>query len=131
MVVLNGTNINNLFMIGGSMKSKVVEVNLEYGRPGIDSALQNMKNALTTAKGKGIKIVILIHGYGSTGVGGGIKQAVIKCLGENSMRGIVRTYVGGEQWVDRKKEFLVICKELVNYERKIANNEGITIVVLR
>ena len=113
------------------MKNKVVEVNLEYGRPVIDIALQNMKNALTTNKGQGVKAVILIHGYGSTGVGGGIKTAVIRCLGENSMRGIVRAYVGGEQWLNRKKEMLLLCKDLESYERRIANNEGITVVILR
>jgi hypothetical protein len=113
------------------MKSKVVEVNLEYGMPEIDIALQNMKNALTTYKGQGVKVVILIHGYGSSGIGGGIKTAVIRCLGENSMRGIVRTYVGGEQWLNRKKEMLAFCKELESYERRIANNYGITVVVLR
>lgn len=124
-------NIYSLLMKGGNMKNKVAEVNLEYGMPGIDIALQNMKNALTTYKGQGFKVVILIHGYGSTGVGGGIKTAVVKCLGENSMRGIVRTYVGGEQWVNRKKEMLSICKDLESYERRIANNYGITVVVLR
>jgi hypothetical protein len=113
------------------MKNKVAEVNLEYGMPGIETALQNMKNALTTYKGKGFKAVILIHGYGSTGVGGGIKAAVTRCLGENSMRGIVRTYVGGEQWINKKKEMLAICKNLENYEGKIANNNGITVVILR
>ena len=113
------------------MKNKVVEVNLERNMPTIDIALQNMKNALTTSKGQGYKAVILIHGYGSTGVGGGIKAAVVRCLGENSMRGIVRTYVGGELWLNRKKEILAICKSLENYENSIVNNKGITVVILR
>ena len=113
------------------MKNKIAEVNLEYGKPTVDTALRNMINALTTYKGQGYKVVILIHGYGSTGVGGSIKTAVTRCLGENILRGIVRTYVGGEQWLNRKREMVAVCKDLVNYERKIANNEGITVVVLR
>lgn len=118
-------------MIGGNMKNKVVEVNLEYGMPSIEAALQNMRNALTTYKHQGAKAVILIHGYGSTGTGGGIKTAVTRGLGENSMRGIIRTYAGGGQWFDRKKELLLMCRELENYERRIANNEGVTVVLLR
>lgn len=113
------------------MSNKVVEVNLKYDMPTIDIALHKMKNALTTYKGKGYKAVILIHGYGSSGVGGGIKTAVTKCLGENSMIGIVRTYTGGEQWLNRKREILALCKDLENYERKISNNEGVTVVILR
>ena len=113
------------------MRNKVAEINLEYGMPTVDMALQNMKGALTTCRGQGYKAVIVIHGYGSTGVGGSIKTAVTRCLAENSMRGIVRTHVGGEQWVNRKREVLDICKSLENYERRIANNSGVTVVILR
>ena len=56
--------------------NKVVELNLENGSPTIQAALQKLKNALSTYKGQGFKVVILIHGYGSTGVGGGIRTAV-------------------------------------------------------
>lgn len=110
---------------------KVVEVNLEYGMPTVDVALQRMKNSLTTHKRQGGKAVILIHGYGASGVGGSIKNAVKKCLSENSMRGIVKIYVGGEHWLDRKKEILAMCKSLENYEQSIANNDGVTVVILR
>lgn len=111
--------------------NKVVKVNLESGNPTVKAAIQYMKNYLTTYKGQGKKAVILIHGYGSTGVGGSIKIAVKKSLGDSSMRGIVRTYVGGENWSDRKRELLAICKSLDKYERSIANNEGVTVVILR
>ena len=113
------------------MSNKVAEVNLEYGMPTVDAALQKMRNSLTTYKRQGYKAVILIHGYGASGVGGSIKAAVIRCLGENSMRGIVRDFVGGDQWFNRKREILDICKDLSNFERKIAGNSGITVVLLR
>lgn len=116
---------------GDKMTNKVVEVNLEYNMPTVDVALQKMKNSLTTYKMQGCKAVILIHGYGSTGVGGSIKPAVTRCLGDNSMKGIVRMFLGGEQWTSRKREILGICKSLENYERRIANNEGVTVVILR
>lgn len=111
--------------------NKIAELNLEYGSPTIPMAVQNMKNALTTYKGKGYKAVIVIHGYGSTGVGGGIKSAIRKCLDENSMRGIVRMFAGGEDWVNKKKSALAICKGLKSHEHRIANNNGVTVVILR
>jgi len=111
--------------------NKVAELNLEYGSPTIPVAIQNMKNALTTYKGKGYKAVIVIHGYGSTGVGGGIKEAVKKCLNDNSLRGIVRMFVGGENWVNNKKSMLDICKGLESYQRRIADNDGVTVVILK
>lgn len=113
------------------ISNKIVELNLENGSPTISVAVQNMKNALTTYKGKGYKAVIVIHGYGSTGVGGGIKAAIRKCLCENSMRGIVRMMVGGEDWLNHKRTALAICKDLERYEYRIANNNGVTVVILK
>lgn len=110
---------------------KVIELNLETGNPTVDVALSRLKNALTTAKGQGVKAVIVIHGYGSSGVGGSIKGAVRKLLGETSMSGIVRAYGGGEQWMMRRKDLIGICKALEDFERRVSGNEGVTVVVLR
>ncbi len=111
--------------------SKVKEVNLEYGKPTVEMALQNMVNQLTTSKGQGFKAVILIHGYGSSGVGGGIKTAVRKKLQEPSLRGIVRNYCGGEHWHERKKEMINICQPLASHSRRIEGNLGVTVVLLK
>lgn len=113
------------------MQRKVAEVNLESEMPTVEIAIQRMKNSLTTYKRQGYKAVILIHGYGSTGVGGSIKAAVIRCLGESSMKGIVRTFAAGEQWSNRKRELVGMCKALEDFEHKIANNYGVSVVILR
>ena len=113
------------------MQRKVAEVNLESEMPTVEIAIQRMKNSLTTYKRQGYKAVILIHGYGSTGVGGSIKAAVIRCLGESSMKGIVRTFATGEQWSNRKRELEEMCKALEDFEHKIANNYGVSVVILR
>jgi len=113
------------------MQKKVAEVNLEYDMPIVDVAIQRMMNSLTMHKRQGYKAVILIHGYGSTGVGGSIKTAVVKCLQGSSMRGIVRAYAGGEQWSERKRDMIGMCKALENYGNRIADNLGVTVVILR
>jgi len=113
------------------MVNKVAELNIEYGNPTVETALNNMKNSLATYKRQGTKAVIVIHGYGSTGVGGAIKPAVARCLSENSMCGIVRTFVAGENWINRKKEMLSVCKDLGSYERRILGNDGVTVVILK
>lgn len=113
------------------MSRKVSEINLEYGKPSVEEALLKLRNSLTTCKGQGYKAVILIHGYGSSGVGGSIRTAVRRHLGQSSLKGIVRAYAGGEEWLVRKRELLDVCKDLALFERRIANNEGITVVILR
>lgn len=113
------------------MNGKVMELNLEAGMPPADAAVRKMINALTTFKGQGVKAVVIVHGYGSTGVGGGIRTAVRKALAENSLRGIVRAQAGGEAWPARKKELLALCGSLKDWDRRIAGNEGVTVVILR
>ena len=113
------------------MQSKVAQVNLEYGMPTVEAALQKLKNSLTTLKAQGTRAVIVIHGYGASGVGGSIKHAVTRFLGESSMIGIVRAFANGDQWFTRKRELIALCGSLESYERKVANNSGVTVVVLR
>lgn len=113
------------------MGSRVAEVNLEFGMPRVEDAVRNMNNALISQKRMGTKAVILIHGYGSTGVGGNIKPAVMRALSQPSMRGIVRAYVSGENWYSKKKEMLALCRELKDYEGRINGNDGVTVVVFR
>ncbi len=111
--------------------AKVKEINLEYGCPTVDLAVRNMVSQLGTCKRQGYRAVILIHGYGSSGVGGTIKTAVRSKLKESSLSGIVRTCCDGEHWFEKKKELLRICQPLSDYQRKIDGNQGVTVVILK
>lgn len=111
--------------------AKVKEINLEYGNPTVDTAVRNMVSQLGTCKGQGYKAVILVHGYGSSGVGGGIKAAVRSRLREPSLSGIVRSSCGGENWYEKKEELLGVCQALSDYQRKIDGNQGVTVVILK
>jgi hypothetical protein len=97
----------------------------------VEAALRAMQDGLTTCRRQGVRAAILIHGYGSTGVGGGIRTAVRRRLGEPALSGVVRDVTSGEQWHWHKKQFISICKELEEYEGRIANNEGVTVVILK
>ncbi len=112
-------------------KNKIVELNIEYGNPDVPTAITRMKNGLMTYKKLGKKAVIVIHGYGSSGTGGSIRSAARSSLGENSMRGIVREYVPGEQWLSKKKSIIGICSSITEYEQSISGNPGVTLVILR
>jgi hypothetical protein len=111
--------------------AKVREINLEYGSPTVDTAVRNMVSQLGTCKGQGCKAVILVHGYGSSGVGGGIKAAVRNKLGEPSLSGIIRSWCGGEHWFEKKRELLGVCGALLDHQRKIEGNPGVTVVILK
>ena len=110
---------------------KVKEVNIERGGPTVEAAVRNMVNELSTAKRAGYKAVVLIHGYGSSGSGGAIKPAVREKLKERSLSGVVRDFAGGEDWMNRKREFTETCAQLKDYHANIDGNRGITVVLLK
>ena len=116
-------------MIMGAIKVK--EVNLERGSPTVSQAISKMVNELATAKGGGYKSIILIHGYGSSGIGGAIKPAVISKLKEPMLAGVVKSYVNGLNWDQKKKEFIEECSQLKEYENRIQQNPGVTVVLLK
>ncbi|WP_037372838.1 hypothetical protein [Anaerovorax odorimutans] len=110
---------------------KVKEVNLEYGNPATNVAVMNMVNKLTTCKAKGYKAVVLIHGYGSSGIGGSIKVEVRNKLKERSLSGLVRSYCGGEDWLNKKRQMIDVCPQLKDFNSRIDGNKGVTVVLLK
>lgn len=110
---------------------KVKEVNLERGNPTVEEAMRRLVNELSTAKGAGYRAVILIHGYGSSGVGGAIKIACRSKLKERSLVGIVREFTGGEDWAEHKKHFMDVCPQLKNFNAYIEGNRGLSVILLK
>ena len=110
---------------------KVKEVNLERGMPTVELAMKRCLNELMTAKRLGFRAVILVHGYGSSGTGGAIKKALEGKLQEPSLKGIVKEYVKGESWIERKKDCLNHCNQLKDFDRYVSGNKGITVVLLK
>jgi len=110
---------------------KVKEVNIERGSPSVAQAISKMVNELATAKGGGYKSVILIHGYGSSGTGGAIKPAVINKLKEPMLAGLIKNYVNGANWDQRKEEFIDECPQLKEYQSRIQQNPGVTVIILK
>lgn len=110
---------------------KVKEINLEVGMPTVPVAMQKLVNDLSTAKRAGYKAAVVVHGYGSSGVGGAIKVAVKSKLKEPMLRGLVRDTVTGELWMDRKKEFYDVCPQLREFNSYVEGNRGITVVLLK
>jgi hypothetical protein len=65
-------------------------INLESGKPPVRDALSRLDRELAAAQQHGAKILKLIHGYGSSGVGGDIRIALQKRLRELQDEGKIR-----------------------------------------
>ena len=106
-------------------------VNLERGMPIVRDALHRLASELETASRTGCKALVLIHGYGSSGKGGAIKDAVRKqlqlCMDQKALNGVLP----GEECGKRSGHARQLAKRfpfLVEFVQR--PNPGITLVII-
>jgi len=76
----------------------------------------------------------VIHGYGSTGKGGALKDALRKSLRYRKREGLVQQYIYGERWGPFDKAFRELIEaypELAKDKDFGSENPGITIIKLK
>ncbi|MGE5322395.1 MAG: Smr/MutS family protein [Actinomycetota bacterium] len=108
-------------------------VNLEEGMPQVEQARLRMQHELHTARAQGYAAVKLIHGYGSSGVGGVLRTELQKELRLAVSSGTVRGCIAGEDWRISDEGTWRLLKQLPEWKQDAdlgKNNRGITIVVL-
>ena len=111
----------------------MVTWNLKHDMPSVAEARRRLEDQLQTFSRDGMTLVKVVHGYGSTGQGGKIKQHLGGILQGLMTRGIVREFVPGERWSKADKT----VRQLLNDYPVLAddldlrrNNPGVTIVLL-
>lgn len=110
-----------------------VTINLEEGRPTRDIALRRLSDEIVRYKAQRVKAVKLIHGYGSSGVGGVIRVAVRKELEHMKNRGVIKLYVAGENFEIFSSDTIKMldsCNALRSDRDLGRFNNGITMVLL-
>jgi hypothetical protein len=114
-------------------RERVIRSNLEAGLPTVDQALERLERDLREARACEAKVARVIHGYGSSGRGGKIRDAVRRELGRKLARGEVKAVTPGESYsstTNAGRDLLSRFKELKPTERSDSANPGITIVEL-
>ena len=77
---------------------KGVEVlDMEYGHPSSREAVLRLDTELAVARKKGVRVLKIIHGYGSSGKGGKLRASLRTALMRQKEPGIGRV-VAGESW---------------------------------
>ena len=113
--------------------SLIRTVNLESGMPLVHDALTRLDRELAAAKQQSHRILKLIHGYGSSGVGGDIRIAVQKPLRELQEERKIRACIFGEDWSTSDSQTWELLKaqpELKADPDLGRVNRGMTIVLL-
>ena len=106
---------------------------LKEGSPTVRQAMGLLHNEIAAARKSGVKVLRIIHGYGSSGEGGAIKAAVIKHLNSMKLSGDVASVLSGEdhfQYGASQNHLLRKYPELRDSWKSDRGNKGITFVEL-
>src|ERR1035437_4246606 len=106
-------------------------INREDGFPTVEQARQKMLRELEFARRSGQKAVKLIHGCGSSGVGGEIRLAIGRQAQEMLRRGELSRVIYGEDWSIADSTAWSLIKQypaLKNDADLGRKNRGITLV---
>ncbi|HYH01085.1 MAG TPA: Smr/MutS family protein [Terriglobales bacterium] len=118
--------------LGTKGKSTVI-INLENGRPTRNEAVLRLAFELRKARSAGAEVLKIIHGYGSSGVGGVLRFQVQSELRQSKERGEIRAFCPGEQWrISNEIAWDILKKypELKQDSDLGRANKGITMVLL-
>ena len=106
---------------------------LKDGMPSVEQARAGMNSAIHAAQQSGIKVLKIVHGYGSTGVGGDLRFALQATLRQMVHKKEVRDCIFGENWRKSDERSWALLKEMPELKTDSdlgRGNKGITIVLL-
>ena len=115
------------------MAKRLKIVNLEEGLPTVEQARSRLKDEIARARQNGFGVLKVIHGYGSSGIGGSLRLSVQAMLRQMAGAHDLRGCIYGEDWRTSDEHTWALLKSLpeLKSDRDLGKgNRGITIVVL-
>jgi len=113
------------------MKYKIF--NLKENMPTVEQALAMIEIEVQLCRREGLIALKIIHGYGSSGVGGGIKRALTFWAKRSIKKGLFKAFIKGEQWsqenptVDYIKK---LCPEVLGDMELYQANAGVSVILI-
>ena len=111
----------------------IITVNLENGYPTVDQAMDRLKARIADARRDKVRLIHIVHGWGSSGCGGKIKTASRKYLGNQVKKGALKSLTLGEEFstdTNAGRELMARFPELKKTGRKDFGNCGVAFVEL-
>ena len=117
------------------LSSDTIELNIKQDGPYVDEALDRLTEYLRKSLEVGIKAIVLIHGYGSSGEGGRIKWAIHDALENNRYSDRVDEYYFGEDVAYGSEAYHALHKRRPGLKRYLKRfkegNAGMTVLLLK
>jgi hypothetical protein len=108
-------------------------INLEEGRPTVNVGLLRLDRAIVSARADRVPVLKLIHGYGSSGVGGRLREEVWLALDRFRRNGFISDFIPGEDFrISNEASWELVRRDKsIKEDRDFGRaNRGITIVIL-
>ena len=108
--------------------------NVEAGLPTLDEARRLVIDEIKRAKREGVKVLKVIHGYGSSGKGGALCVGLRKSFRLRKKEGAIKDSISGENFSifnDTVLALLEAVTEMRGDPDLGATNEGVTILWLK
>ena len=116
------------------LSSDTIELNIKQDGPYVEEALDLLTDYLRKSLELGIKAIVLIHGYGSSGEGGRIKWAIHDALENNRYSDRVDEYYFGEDVPFASEAYHALLKRRPGLKRYLkrfkVGNAGMTVLLL-
>jgi len=108
--------------------------NAEADFPSLDEARRRVLEEIRTARREGVRVLKIIHGYGSSGKGGKLNFGLRKSFLLRKKEGVIKDFITGEDFSIFNSTVLILLEavpELRGDPDLDAMNEGVTILWLK
>jgi hypothetical protein len=116
------------------MTLPIKTINVEAGYPTLDEARRLVIEDIRRAKREGVRVLKIIHGYGSSGKGGTLCVGLRKSFLLRRKEGVIKDFIAGERFSifnDTTLDLLQAVPEMRGDPDLDATNEGVTVVWLK
>ena len=108
--------------------------NVEAGLPTVDEARRLVIAEIKKAKREGVRVLKVIHGYGSSGKGGALCVGLRKSFRLRKKEGVIKDFVAGEDFSIFDATTLMLLESVPQLRGDSdlnATNEGVTVLWLK
>src|SRR5215470_7349270 len=114
--------------------STIRTFNVEAGLPTVEEGRRLVNEEIKRARREGVRVLKVIHGYGSSGKGGALGFGLRKSFKLRKKEGVIKDFILGEDFSIFDATTLTLLEavpELRGDSALDATNEGITILWLK
>lgn len=112
----------------------VKTINVEHDWPSLEEARRRLIEEVRQAKREGVRVLKVIHGYGSSGQGGKLCVGLRKSFALRKKEGAIQDFIAGEDLTIFNPATLALLEAVPEFRGDPdvnATNEGVTVLWLK